>query len=150
MGQAISGLNQPKFNATNVEFTLSLTLPVDVGSVTWCIRQLADAAMPSCASSVERFQNGTYVVYAVSAIAFIGITKAALSLLQSLSVIAVFCAISAALLLLRMLSANVSDAVLNTSTDLRAFRVVSGEDHQFLNCELHALAQSLTFIMSVR
>ena len=73
MQQIISGLMKPKFNASNVEFILSLTLHVDVGSVAWCIRQLADAEIPSCVSSVERFQNGTYVVYAVSAIAFIGI-----------------------------------------------------------------------------
>jgi hypothetical protein len=53
MQQIISGLMKPKFNASNVEFILSLTLPADAGSVAWCIRHLADAEMPSCVSSVE-------------------------------------------------------------------------------------------------
>ena len=141
---------KPKFNASIVEFVLSLTLHVDVGSVAWCIRQLADAEMPSCVSSVERCQNGTYGVYAVSAIAFIGITKAALSLLQSLIVIAVFCAISAALLLLLTLHAYVSVVIpcIRIHLPVSCFARVVG--HHCLNYELHALEPSPTFITSVR
>ena len=150
MRQIISGLMKPKFNASNAEFTLSLTLPVDVGSVTWCIRQLADAEMPSCVSSVEHFQNGTYVAYAVSAIAFIGITKVALSMLQSLIVIAVFCAVSAALLLLLTLHAYVSVAITCISIYLHVSRSESVVGHRCLNYELHALEPSPTFITSVR
>lgn len=140
----------PKFNASNVEFILSLTLPVDVGSAAWCIRQLADAAMPSCVSSVTRFQNGIYVVYAVSAIAFIGITKAVISLPQSLIVINVFCAISAALLLLLTLYAYVSVAITGIGKYHHVSRSASVVGHHCLNYELHALGPSPTFITSVR
>ena len=150
MRQIISGLMKPKFNASNVEFILSHTLPVDVGSVAWCIRQLADAEMPSCVSSVERFQNGTYGVYAVSAIAFIGITKVALSLLQSLMVIAVFCAVSAALLPLLTLYAYVSVVITCISIYLHVSRSASVVWHLCLNYELHALEPSPPFITSVR
>ena len=147
MRQIISGLMKPKFNASNVEFILSHTLPVDVGSVAWCIRQLADAEMPSCVSSVERFQNGTYGVYAVSAIAFIGITKAALSLLQSLIV---FCAVSAALLPLLTLYAYVSVAITCISIYLHVSRSASVVWHHLLNCDLHALEPFQTFTTSER
>ena len=49
-----------------------------------------------------------------------------------------------------MLSADVSDVILSTVTDLRAFRVVSGVGRQFLNCELPALAPSPKFIILAR
>jgi hypothetical protein len=150
MRQIISGWMKPKFNASNVEFVLSLTLHVDVGSVAWCIRHLADAEIPSCVSSVDRFQNGTYVVYAVSVIAFIGITKAALSLLRSLIVITVFCAVSAALLLLLTLHAYVSVAITCIGIYLHVSRSASVVGHHCLNYELRALEPSPNFITSVR
>lgn len=106
--------------------------------------------MPSCVSSVERCQNGTYGVYAVSAIAFIGITKAALSLLQSLIGITVFCAVSAALLPLLTLYAYVSVAITCISIYLHVSRSASVVWHHLLNCDLHALEPFQTFTTSER
>ncbi len=135
----------------------------------------------SCVTSVERFQNHTYDVCAVFAIAIIGVMKVvqlkaclcainaefhhyhianvgvwrAIKLIhvgvpvQSV-MIDVFCVLNAEYLLLIMLSADVPVVILGTSTDLRAFHVDSGVGQLFLNCELHVLAPSPRFIISVR
>ncbi len=67
----------PKCLASNVVFIPSPTSYADVDDAVRCIRKLADAVMPSCANSVERFRDHTCDVCADSAIASIGIMKAA-------------------------------------------------------------------------
>jgi hypothetical protein len=95
-------------------------------------------------------QNGTYDVYAVSVIAFIGITKDALSLLRSLIVITVFCAVSAALLLILTLHAYVSVAITCIGIYHHVYRSASVVGHHCLNYELRALEPSPTFITLVK
>jgi hypothetical protein len=67
----------PKFHASNAEFILFPTLYADVDNVVRCIRKLADAVLPSFATSVELFRDHICDVCADSAIAIIGIMKAA-------------------------------------------------------------------------
>jgi hypothetical protein len=69
---------------------------------------------------------------------------------KSQYLIVVFCVLNARKLRLLILFADVSGVITGTITNLRASRVVRGEGHQFLNCELHALEPFQTFTTSER